>query len=834
MVWLRSAMDRLGRALAALVVLVAFAMVLCRTTPAVAASDPSLRWYTIETPHFRITYHSGIEEVAQHVANVGEDIFTGMGAAVGTNLTEPTEIILTDFNESANGSAGALPYNAIHLIVTAPEDMSPLGDVDDWYLELTTHEYTHILHTDHIRGIPALVNAVLGKTLAPNQVLAAVDPRRPRRLPGERAHQRRTPSQLAVGHVHARRRARRQRGHARSAVEHRAPLAAGQPLLPLRLVLHGLDRRHYGEDALRKMVDDYGKQIVPWGFNRSIRRATGKTYVEMYDPWVDSMKVQYQAQAAEVRRRGLREGTRITHTGQITRYPRWIPKNAWPEYAGGLLYYRDDQHTRAGLYALPVQRDARGAITNVKDSEKHVEHIARVAGESVASFLPDGGVVFGAQEISKNVYLYGDLEQLAPGAKSTFGTQDGGRSRVTYDLRASDPTTSPDGRRIVFTINNAGTRSLHIADLTDSGIANMRPLVSTAFMEQAFTPRWSPDGTHIAYSVWKRGGYRDIRYVDVATGSYRDITFDSRRRRRAQLLGRRQARLLPLRPHGHRQHLRLGGRHDALPAGHERDHRRVHAGALAGRKDARLCRLHDRRLRPLRDAARREHVDRRARVRRRAAPPGDGQHQAVAREDVQPVADAVATPLRGGHHRGQLRARDHDDRLAARHHRVPLGHGIDGHRAREARAPGHARVRLRAPAVRRRLPGVAQHHPARRLPDRAVQTDGHPGDDRVLDLARLQPTHALRLAVLRDLAQPRAHRRRSLGHPDRQARSLRDSGLPRPRPRERAPPSGTRTRTRSATCTASARSAASRSASRSTSPIRASAAIFRASSRTAT
>ena len=51
-----------------------------------------------------------------------------------------------------------------------PEDMSPLGDVDDWYLELVTHEYTHILHTDHIRGLPALINAVLGKTLAPNQV----------------------------------------------------------------------------------------------------------------------------------------------------------------------------------------------------------------------------------------------------------------------------------------------------------------------------------------------------------------------------------------------------------------------------------------------------------------------------------------------------------------------------------------------------------------------------------------------------------------------------------------------------------------------------------------
>ena len=35
-----------------------------------------------------------------------------------------------------------------------------------------------------------------------------------------------------------------------------------------------------------------------------------------------------------------------------------------------------------------------------------------------------------------------------------------------------------------------------------------------------------PDGTHVAYSVWKQGGYRDIRYVDVGSGTYRDITND--------------------------------------------------------------------------------------------------------------------------------------------------------------------------------------------------------------------------------------------------------------------------------------------------------------------
>ena len=292
--------------------------------------------------------------------------------------------------------------------------MSPLGDVDDWYLELVTHEYTHILHTDHIRGLPALVNAMLGKTLAPNQV-------QPRWiLEG-----------LGVYQESARTSAGRLRnsqwdmfmradvlGDNIASLDQLSNIVRRWPQGNL-YYLYGSYftewiAQKYGEDALRKMADDYGKQIIPWGFNRSIRRATGSTYVDMYPQWIESMKERYEAQASAVRAKGLREGARLTHHGQIARYPRWIPKNAWPEYAGGLLYYKDDTHVRPGLWALPVKRDAKGAVIHTKESEADAEHIARMNGESVASFTPEGGVVFGSLEFYKNVYLLGDLERLEP------------------------------------------------------------------------------------------------------------------------------------------------------------------------------------------------------------------------------------------------------------------------------------------------------------------------------------------------------------------------------------------------------------------------------------
>lgn len=236
------------------------------------------------------------------------------------------------------------------------------------------------------------------------------------------------------------------------------------------------------------------------------------------------MKKEYGAQAAEVRRRGLREGKRLTHHGATARYPRFVPKGAWPGHEGDSLYYREDQHERSGLYVLPVRRDAHGAVTRV--DEAHAELVARTPNESYATFAPDGSLVFSLLETYKNVFSYGDLEKLEPGKKSAFGTPDGGRVRLTAGLRAADPAVSPDGRRVVFTINRAGTRSIHIGELREGSVEGVRPLVPTAFLEQAFTPRWSPDGRHVAYGLWKEGGYRDIRVVDVEAGTSREVSVD--------------------------------------------------------------------------------------------------------------------------------------------------------------------------------------------------------------------------------------------------------------------------------------------------------------------
>jgi len=498
--------------------------------PARAADDPRLLRKSIETKHFRINYYSTEDDVAAHVATLAEAIYGRLLPAVGWAPSEITEINITDQTDGANGSATALPYDAIQLYVTAPDDMSPLGDVDDWYLELITHEFTHILHTDHIAGIPALVNRLIGKTLAPNQA---------------------QPRWLLEGLAIFEESAYTSGGRLRSSMWNmwmRADVLEGNAAT-LDVFSHTPRRwpqgniwylygsffmqwiaETYGEQAIRAMIDDYGQQLIPFAINRSIRRVTGRTYEELYPVWIDSLRRSFGAQADAVRARGLREGFRVTHTGNTVEHPRWIPPSAWPQHAGDLLYYADDGHTTTGHYALPLLRDEHGRVYGSREDKR--ELMIRTNGVGALSFMPDGAAVFSGQDIHNNLFLFDDLFELPAHERSPSGLE-GKRVRWSDGWRAIDPTVSPDGRRVVFTTNHRGTTYLMMADVVPSpegvgrhALANVRPLVPSGRFDQAFTPRWAPDNRHVAYSSWLRGGYRDVRIVDTSDGTFVDVTHD--------------------------------------------------------------------------------------------------------------------------------------------------------------------------------------------------------------------------------------------------------------------------------------------------------------------
>lgn len=484
------------------------------------AGDPRLEYYTVETPHFRVHYHGGLEKIAQRTASLAEAIRDRLTTKLVTPPSQTIHILLTDVTDSANGSATALPYNAIELFVTAPEDQSELGDYDDWMTGLVTHEQAHVFHLDNISGIPLLLNAILGKTYSPNQV---------------------QPKWILEGLAVAMESRLTSGGRVRSTLFDmflRANVLEDQ-IVPIDRLSHTtrafpggsiwylyggkfiswiLDT--YGEDTFAAVASDYGSNIFPWGINRSIRRATGRTYTELYAGWIASLKEKYRQQIRAAAERGLREGTRLTHRGFMAGSPRFIPRCARSSDTNELLYFRADGDTLSGFYRLPLAAPAHAL-------EDDAELVARASGSTrVASFDRSCGFVFDQTGRSDRFYYFDDLYHQPAGTTSKLG-QHGTRERWTTGLRARSPDVSPSGERIVFVTNHGGTTTLRIGDIpSEGGIANVRALVPSADGEQAFTPRFSPDGRSVAYSAFTRGGYRDIRVVDARSGRFYELMHD--------------------------------------------------------------------------------------------------------------------------------------------------------------------------------------------------------------------------------------------------------------------------------------------------------------------
>jgi hypothetical protein len=493
--------------------LLALALVTLFTRSA-RAGDPHVHWYTLESEHFSVHFHAGLDHVANKVANVAEGVYARLVPELGFTPDDKTEIVLTDDAEYANGFAWVLPYPSVRLLVTAPDDMSSLGDYDDWITELVTHEFTHILQISNVSGIPAIGNAVLGPTFTPNH------------------HQ---PNWIIEGLAVAMETEHTTGGRLRSSqveMQLRTDVLSGRLArldeishLPTRWPGAGLWYVYgakfvgwiasiYGPDVYAAVATDYGAQVIPFAVNRAIRRATSRTYEELYAAWKLDLERRYAAEKAAIEARGLREGRRLTHHGWESVGPRVLPPACGAEPR--VAYTKSDGDSLGGIYAVSLDPARAG---------EGEELLARSSGRSLA-FGPNCELYFDGDAPSRRGYFFNNLYRLAPGERSPRGTEKN-RQELTVGRRTRDLDVSPDGRRIVYVTNDRGSTTLRIADLdADGRLSGERRLVASGRFDQVYTPRFSPDGRRVAYGSWTEGGYRDIRVVDIESGKLYELWRD--------------------------------------------------------------------------------------------------------------------------------------------------------------------------------------------------------------------------------------------------------------------------------------------------------------------
>jgi hypothetical protein len=473
------------------------------------AGDPRLEHFTIETAHFAIHYAAPLAALARRAAVAAERAHRTLAPALDHVPTEKTQIALIDDTDGANGFASVLPRNAITLFATAPGSFTELDDHDDWLYALIVHEYTHILHLDTMEGLPSIVNRVLGKSWAPNQVL----PRwliegiavyeESKRTAGGRNRGTRFDQFIRT----ARRGGQDLRLDEVTGAPRRFPRGNASYVYGSRFVRYVLDR--FGDDALRAMSHSSGAFPLPFATSRPFAKVTGRPVDALYRDWQGYVRDRYGLQEQAAERRGLVVGRPLTLTGDVNVYPQYSADGA------RLVWLQNDGHRETHVRELRVT-PARGA------DPATARDLAQIDGIGAYELQPDGSIVLeqGGRLVRRD-YAFQDLARWDP--------RTGEVARLTRGARARDPAVSPDGRWLAFSQNGPGESVLAMipaGPVDRDAELPVRVVWRGQPREQAFQPAWSPDGSRIAFSAWRRGGYRDILVVDVATGGVREVTAD--------------------------------------------------------------------------------------------------------------------------------------------------------------------------------------------------------------------------------------------------------------------------------------------------------------------
>ncbi len=468
--------------------------------PSAGAGDGRRVWKTVETEHFVIHYYEPLLDVARRVAAVAEYAHTVLTPVLKHKPTEKTQIVITDDTDGANGFANTIPRNRIRLYSSAPSADSTLNDHDDWLFNLASHEYVHVLHLDSIGGLAKFYNKIFGKTWSPNHV-------QPRWViegiatyeESKRTSSGRTRNSMFDMQLRAVTLAEKRLEL--DAVSHGPrtyPRGTAAYLYGSHFLKYIFDR--YGDDKLAEMSWAYGSNPIPYSLNRTIKRVTGKTFVELYDDWRDHLRDKYSMQVEAAERAGLRVGRRLTFSTEGNYNPRYSKDGT------SIIWQQSDGYSKRRFRSMPVGKNVGRA------SDYFVIHSA-----GRYDLFRDGSMLFEQSNSYRTNYSFQDLFR--------WDRKSGTLERFTHGMRAREPTLSPDERHIAFIINGESKTRLGIMPLRRD--AEYRILwEGPQRFDQAATPHFSPDGRKIAFSSWTRGGFRDIRIVDIASGQVERITHD--------------------------------------------------------------------------------------------------------------------------------------------------------------------------------------------------------------------------------------------------------------------------------------------------------------------
>jgi hypothetical protein len=406
------------------------------------AADPRISWEKMETPHFTIIYDANNHALAHLYAGFAEQAFKATAPAFGL-WPRKTVLVIDDSQDSANGSAGGLPYPMIVTYPVLPTSLDSISDYGNWGRELITHEYVHILTFEPATGPMLPLRWVFGNIVRPNLML-------PRWYTEGIAVEMET--RLSS---YGRLRSANYLSIVRSMVEEetlqREDIArineTGIPDWP------GGNRPYLmGAMIWNEIIQAGGDRIVgelnlahsgriPFLINGPVEQKLGKTYADILGDSYKRAEAGARKQLDAIRTAQATDSKKLEQRGFFSHSPVISPD-------GKKLAFIGKDHNVESFIALAERTEDGGSFSTAKP-KKITE------GESInrISWLPDSsGFVYDRIETFERHSAYSDLWRYDLASKK--------RHRITRGARAREATISADGKILVFVQNTPGSTRL--------------------------------------------------------------------------------------------------------------------------------------------------------------------------------------------------------------------------------------------------------------------------------------------------------------------------------------------------------------------------------------
>lgn len=494
--------------------ILAVILLLCLSSVSDAARrDTSFAFSTIETPHFSIHFHQGLEGVARKAAAIAEEVHGSLVGEFSWEPPEKTALVLIDDSDFTNGFATALPYNVIYIQVVPPAVASTLGEYDDWLRVLITHEYAHIVTLDPSRGYWKVVRKIFGKPLPgidPLSELLFLVTAPPNSFMPRWWHEgMATWAETEYTRL----------GRGRSSFYDMVfRMAVAGDNLPSIARINGDTPAWpagdlpylYGYRLQRYIADTYGKEALgrlniahagrfPYFIGAPPQELFGdKSYRGLYDDMIAALKREESQRIAILSTLPFTPLRTISKRGEMLTNPRFSPDG------NRIAYTRRDPHD----HTVVVITDSSG--------DSVLAEFRRNYGDGSVCWSPDGGSLYFTQpEINNGFNVYQDLY--------AYDLASGSITRLTEGRRLRDADLSPDGRLFAAVVSSRGSQNLALLDSRGAGRGEAPRPVTGYALQRLSSPRWSPDGATISFALTDDAGRSSIHLYDVAAGRERTL-----------------------------------------------------------------------------------------------------------------------------------------------------------------------------------------------------------------------------------------------------------------------------------------------------------------------